>query len=149
VREHDWGFRDVSHKEIEAANDRAAARLSKTPTATAAHYDRRIGRLLIDLSTGVSIAFRPHECSGLRTGQTGAIDQDRNFTIRTWVAFPRHRRGRLSAWLLEGFLGSRRWMATQLGKAGGSATSPAKTSAVRANGKLGGRPKKAHAVGVA
>jgi hypothetical protein len=40
-------------------------------------------------------------------------------------------------------------MAAQLGKAGGSATSPAKTAAVRANGKLGGRPKKAHAAGVA
>jgi hypothetical protein len=47
--------------------------------------------------------------------------------------------------LLEGFLGYRRWMAAQLGKAGGSATSRAKTIAVRANGKLGGRPKKVYA----
>jgi hypothetical protein len=46
--------------------------------------------------------------------------------------------------LLQGFLGSRRWMAAQLGKAGSRATSAAKTAAARANGKLGGRPKKAH-----
>jgi hypothetical protein len=38
---------------------------SKTPTATAARYDRRIGRLVIDLSTGVSIAFKPHDAQGL------------------------------------------------------------------------------------
>jgi len=47
--------------------------------------------------------------------------------------------------LLEGFLGSRRWMAAQLGKAGGQVRSVAKVAAVRANGKLGGRPKKAAA----
>jgi hypothetical protein len=52
-------------KEIEAANERAAARLSRTPTATAARYDRRIGRLVIDLSSGLSIAFRPQDAQGL------------------------------------------------------------------------------------
>jgi hypothetical protein len=44
--------------------------------------------------------------------------------------------------LLEGFLGSRHWMAEQLGKSGGQARSHAKTAAARANGRLGGRPKK-------
>ena len=39
-------------------------------------------------------------------------------------------------------LGSRRWMAAQLGKAGGKAASDAKSAALRANGKLGGRPQK-------
>jgi hypothetical protein len=44
--------------------------------------------------------------------------------------------------LLEGFLGSRQWMAEQLGRAGGRVTSKAKAATVRANGKLGGRPRK-------
>jgi hypothetical protein len=44
--------------------------------------------------------------------------------------------------LLEGFLGSRQWMAARLGKVGGSVKSDAKTAAARENGKLGGRPKK-------
>ena len=43
--------------------------------------------------------------------------------------------------ILEGFLGSRRWMAEHLGKTGGQARSEAKTAAARANGRLGGRPK--------
>ncbi len=52
----------VSHKaEIEAANERATARLSRTPTATAAHYDRHLGRVVIDLSSGLSIMFRPQD----------------------------------------------------------------------------------------
>jgi hypothetical protein len=44
--------------------------------------------------------------------------------------------------MLEGFLGSRRWMAAQIGKLGGKASSEAKAAAARKNGKLGGRPKK-------
>ena len=49
--------------------------------------------------------------------------------------------------LLQGLIGSRRWMASLLGKAGGSATSPAKEAASRTNGKRGGRPRKeAHAM---
>ena len=44
--------------------------------------------------------------------------------------------------LLEGFLGSKQWMAAQMGKAGGKATAAAKAAAARANGKLGGRPRK-------
>jgi hypothetical protein len=45
--------------------------------------------------------------------------------------------------LLEGFLGSKRWMAGRLGAAGGRSTSTAKASAARKNGRSGGRPRKA------
>jgi hypothetical protein len=44
--------------------------------------------------------------------------------------------------LLEGFLGSRKWMAARLGAAGGSSRSKPKAAAARANGTLGGRPRK-------
>jgi hypothetical protein len=44
--------------------------------------------------------------------------------------------------LLEGVLGSRKWMARSMGRTGGASTSAAKTEAARANGKLGGRPRK-------
>jgi hypothetical protein len=43
--------------------------------------------------------------------------------------------------LLEGFFGSKRWMAARLGELGGKAKSAAKARASRANGRLGGRPK--------
>jgi hypothetical protein len=44
--------------------------------------------------------------------------------------------------LFAGTLGSRRWMAAQLGKRGGGVRSAAKAAAARSNGKLGGRPRK-------
>lgn len=43
---------------------------------------------------------------------------------------------------LEGLLGSKRWMAAQMGKAGGKVSTKAKAAASRRNGKLGGRPSK-------
>jgi hypothetical protein len=49
--------------------------------------------------------------------------------------------------LLDGVLGSRRWMATQLGAARGRARSPVKAAASRENGKRGGRPRKGIAIG--
>jgi hypothetical protein len=44
--------------------------------------------------------------------------------------------------LLEGFLGSKKWMASRLGQAGGQSRSRMKREASRENGKLGGRPRK-------
>ena len=139
----------VSHKEeIEAANERATARLSRTPTATAARYDRRIGRLVIDLSSGLSIVFRPQDAQGLEHAKPEQLTKIEISPSGLGLHFPAIDADIYLPGLLEGFLGSRRWMAAQLGKAGGSATSRAKTAAVRANGKLGGRPKKIHAAEV-
>jgi hypothetical protein len=45
--------------------------------------------------------------------------------------------------LLEGILGSKKWMAARLGAVGGKQTSTEKKKVPRANGKLGGRPRKA------
>lgn len=130
---------------IEAANERAVHRLAKTPTATAARYDRRIGRLVIDLSSGLSIAFKPQDARGLETAKPNQLSKIEISPSGLGLHFPTLDADLYLPALLEGFLGSRRWMAAQLGKAGGSVTSRAKAAAVRANGKLGGRPKKVHA----
>ena len=47
--------------------------------------------------------------------------------------------------LLEGLLGSKKWMAQRLGQLGGKSTSQAKANAARANGAKGGRPRKSQA----
>ncbi len=44
--------------------------------------------------------------------------------------------------LLEGLLGSTRWMAARMGSVGGKSRSEPKVTASRENGKLGGRPRK-------
>lgn len=44
--------------------------------------------------------------------------------------------------LIEGVLGTKRWMAAEAGQLGGKAKTRRKAAASRRNGKLGGRPKK-------
>ena len=98
-------------KEIEAANERAAARLSRTPTATAARYDRRIGRLVIDLSSGLSIAFRPQDAQGLEPAKPEQLTRIEISPSGLGLHFPAIDADICLPGLLEGFLGSRRWMA--------------------------------------
>lgn len=53
------------NEEIKAANERAAALLSTTPTAIAAYYDYRLVRIVIELNSGLLVAFRPQDAQGL------------------------------------------------------------------------------------
>jgi hypothetical protein len=128
--------------EFEAANRRAAAVLAKTPTAVAARYDRRTGRVVIDLSSRLTVSFKPQDAQGLAEAKPEQLAKIEISPSGLGLHFPKLDADLYLPSLLEGFLGSRRWMAAQLGKAGGQARSIAKVAAVRANGKLGGRPKK-------
>jgi hypothetical protein len=133
---------------LKAANARAATRVATTPTATAARYDRRIGRVVIELSTGLALAFKPQQVQGLELATPAQLRQIDISPSGLGLHFPDLDADLYLPGLLEGVLGSRQWMAAQLGKIGGSKTSPAKTAAVRVNGKRGGRPKKAQAAAV-
>jgi len=44
--------------------------------------------------------------------------------------------------LIEGFLGSKSWIAAENGSRGGQSVSRSKSAAARQNGRLGGRPRK-------
>lgn len=132
----------IDDNEFSAANDRANSKLAKTPTAIAARYDRRVSRIVIELSSGLEIGFRPHDAQGL---QTAKPDQLRDIEISAsglGLHFPALDADLYLPALLEGFLGSRQWMASTMGQAGGAAKTEAKRTAARANGKLGGRPRK-------
>jgi hypothetical protein len=131
------------HKhEIEAANTRAATHQANSPIAIAAHYDARVGRVVIDLSTGLSIMFNPHDAQGLEKAKPGHLTKIEISPSGFGIHFPALDADLYLPSLLEGLMGSRKWMAAQLGKTGGSSTSAAKTAASRTNGKMGGRPKK-------
>ena len=130
---------------ILSANKRGAERVRKTPIATAVRYDRRIGRLVIDLSSGIEIAFRPHDAQGLENAKVSDLSEIEISPSGLGIHFPKLDADLYLPSLLEGFLGSRQWIAAQNGKIGGKATSDAKVAAARNNGKLGGRPRKATA----
>lgn len=129
--------------EFESANRRGQAALARTPKALAARFDRRSSRIVIDLSSRLSVAFRPQDAQGLEAATPEQLAEIEISPSGLGLHFPMLDADLYLPALLEGFLGSRQWMASQLGRAGGQARSSAKVSAARANGKLGGRPKKA------
>ena len=131
-----------SENEIEAANKRATSRLMSTPSIKEAKYIRRTNKLVVDLNTGMTLMFSPNDAQGFEQAKPDQLAKIEISPSGQGLHFPSIDADLYLPGLLEGMLGSRKWMATQLGKKGGRATSRAKTSASRENGKLGGRPKK-------
>jgi hypothetical protein len=130
------------HKEFMEANRRGQEMLAAIPHALSARYDRRIGRVVVRLSTGLEISFSPRDAEGL---ETATWEQLREIEIDPpgfGLHFPALDADLYLPALLEGFLGSKQWMAGRLGATGGRSRSVAKISAARKNGRAGGRPRK-------
>lgn len=132
----------VTKDELEMANRRGEARLRKTPCATKVRYERKSDRVVIGLSTGIEVAFRPRDAQGLERAKPNQLDTIEISPSGLGIRFPKLDADIYLPALLEGFLGSKRWIAAELGKLGGSASTTAKAAAARRNGRLGGRPKK-------
>ena len=113
------------------------------PKALAAHYDRRTARIVIRLSSGMDIGFSPRGAQGLENSTPSQLDAIEITPSGFGIHFPKLDADLYLPSLLEGFLGSRKWMATRLGALGGRSKSNAKRFAAKRNGKLGGRPRKA------
>jgi hypothetical protein len=131
----------VKLEEFDRANERATQR-AKGPVATAVRYDRRIGRVVVSLNTGLDIAFAPQDAQGLESAKPAQLDTIEITPSGLGLHFPKLDADIYLPALLEGFLGSAQWSAARLGVLGGSARSVAKGAASRANGKRGGRPRK-------
>ena len=132
--------------DINDANARGQKVLANTPTAVAARYDRRVGRVVIALSTGLEIGFKPHDAQGLEAARPAQLAVIEISPSGLGLHFPQLDADLYLPALLQGFLGSRQWMAQAMGKVGGKAVTPQKADAARANGRLGGRPRKIRAV---
>ncbi|MBI5750673.1 MAG: DUF2442 domain-containing protein [Hydrogenophilales bacterium] len=132
----------VTDKEIKAANRRGAEKKAAFPTAVSVRYDRRVSRVVITLATGLELAFSPKHAQGLEHAHPADLADAEISPSGLGIHFPRLDADIYIPALLEGFLGSKRWIAAQIGKIGGATKSEAKTAAARENGKLGVRPKK-------
>jgi len=133
----------ISHEAFRLANERGRQQLRKTSPAVAARYDRQSGRIVVTLQSGVEISFLPMSAEGLENARPAQLREIQITPSGLGVHFPKLNADLYIPALIEGVLGSRKWMAAKLGAAGGRSTSPAKRRASRANGRLGGRPKKA------
>jgi len=131
----------TSREEFERAGQRGAGLRAALPTAIAARYDRRLGRVVIRLSSGLDVAFSPRDAQGLENARLAELREIEISPSGFGIYFPRLDVDIYLPGLLQGFLGSRGWMAARLGAVGGKSRSAAKLSAARRNGKLGGRPK--------
>jgi hypothetical protein len=128
--------------EFTAATRRAVERRATEPSATAA---RRRGRIVVSLNNGLELTFPPAIAQGLEKAKAHDLTDIEISPSGFGIHFPKlDAHLYLPAFWREVF-GSKSWMASQLGAAGGAARSAAKASAARANGKRGGRPRKAAA----
>lgn len=132
----------MEQNEVRRATQRAREIKALTPRVVAARYDRRLGRVVLSLSSRVDVMFLPSDAQGLEHATPADLEAIQISPSGLGIHFPTLDADLYLPALLEGFLGSRSWMAAQLGAAGGRSISTAKRKAAKKNGKLGGRPKK-------
>jgi hypothetical protein len=135
----------ITSEEFKEANARTKALKASTPAATAAYYDRKSKRIIVQLSSGIGIFFSPHDAQGLENATPAQLSEIEISPSGFGIHFPKLDADLYVPGILEGVLGSRKWMAARLGAAGGRSRSLPKRTAARANGALGGRPRKSAA----
>ncbi|WP_213807608.1 DUF2442 domain-containing protein [Granulicella sp. dw_53] len=136
-------LRPITKSTVAKANQRAAQLQATTPLATAARYDRKSDRVILSLNTNLEIMFSPKNAQGLEHATPAQLTTIEISPSGYGIHFPKLDADLYLPALLEGFLGSRKWMAARLGAEGGKTRTRAKAAAARSNGALGGRPRKA------
>jgi hypothetical protein len=129
---------ELTDARIDAALQRGKDAALNEPRAAAVRYDRKLGRMIVELTNGCTFSFPPRLAQGLETATEDQLAQveilGRGYGLH-WEALDAD----LSVpGLLAGLFGTRSHMARLAGRA----TSPAKAAAARANGAKGGRPRR-------
>ncbi len=132
---------ELTREQFEAAKARGEARM-QGPRAVSAHYDAGRNRVIVRLTTGVELGFAPRDVEGLQNASAEDLKAIEVEAFGLGIHFPKLDADLYIPALLEGVLGSKRWMAAQLGAVGGRIRSAVKAAASRENGKRGGRPRK-------
>jgi len=135
----------VTRSEFDIANQHAREMQEGNPRATSARYVRRTGQIKIVLDSGVGLTIPSRCVEGLESAKPSQLDDPEISPSGFGIHFPQLDVDLYIPALLEGFLGSKKWMAARLGTTGGHSRSAAKVLAARLNGKLGGRPKRKRA----
>ena len=127
-------FRPLDEIQFEKMKERQR-RLAAIPRATAARFDRRRGKVVVSLDTGIDFAFDPRLAHGLAAA---APDDFVGVTVEgvgSTLHFPKLDADYTVSRLLEGFLGPLDWTRRE-----------ARAAASKRNGKLGGRPRRSASV---
>ena len=137
----------VTKRELEQAEARISAQ-RQAGHAVSARYDRRASRIVLELNTGVQVAFPASLAEGLAGASPQDLAEIQISPAGLGLHWPKIDADLYVPALLQGVFGSKRWMAAQLGMAGGRVRTEAKAAAARKNGRKGGRPRRVvHAEG--
>jgi hypothetical protein len=131
----------ITDREVDQAEKRMAA-LRDAGHAVSAHYERRSGRVVVELNTGVQLAFPAKLAEGLSDAKPESLTEIEITPTGLGLHWPKLDADVYVPALLQGVFGSKNWMAQQLGSNGGRARTEAKAAAARVNGHKGGRPRK-------
>ena len=112
------------------------------PQASSARYDRRTGRVVVELTNGCSFVFPPRALQGMAEASDAELARIEIMGLGYGLHWPALDADFTVPGLLMGIFGTRAWMASELARRAGQATSPAKAAAAQANGRKGGRPRK-------
>ncbi|HTV68940.1 MAG TPA: DUF2442 domain-containing protein [Rhizobiaceae bacterium] len=110
----------------------------REPRAKAARYDRKLKRVVVDLTNGASFAFPPAIVEGLETATDTALSDIEILGDGYGLHWEALDVDYTVPGLLAGIFGTRSYLAAEAGRS----TSAAKARAARANGAKGGRPRK-------
>ncbi len=130
---------ELTDAQIDAALQRGKVAARNEPRAASAHYDRKRGRVIVELTNGCTFSFPPRLAQGLETATADQLAQVEILGAGYGLHWETLDADLSVPGLLAGLFGTRSHMARQAGRA----TSPEKAAAARANGAKGGRPRRA------
>ncbi|MRU17106.1 DUF2442 domain-containing protein [Roseovarius sp. A21] len=133
---------NLTDAQFEAAEARGRAALEAEPRAIAARYDRKTGRVTVDLANGCAYVFPAdlvQDLNGASPDELASVDVDGMGFNLHW---PQLDADVYVPALVAGVFGTKDWMSKAMARQAGRKKSPAKAAASRANGAKGGRPRK-------
>jgi hypothetical protein len=136
---------DDPDRMIEAAIARGDERRATEPRARAARYDRKTGRIIVDLLNGCTFAFPARLGQGLADAPEAALAQVEVLGAGYGLHWEALDVDLSVPGLLAGVFGTKAYMDRLRAANAGRATSDRKAAASRRNGIMGGRPRKAAA----
>jgi len=104
----------ITDEAFDQAKNQAEAMKTAFPVAVSVRYDRRVSRVVILLASGLELAFSPKNIQGLESAHPADLLDAEITPSGLGIYFPRIDADLYIPALLEGFLGTKKWMADQL-----------------------------------
>jgi hypothetical protein len=129
---------ELTDSQIDAALQHGELAQTSESRARSARYDRKSGRVIVELTNGCTFAFPPRLAQDLEEAGEDQLAAVEILPTGYGLHWEELNVDLSIPGLLSGIFGTRSYMARRAG----SAVSPAKSAAARRNGMKGGRPRK-------